>query len=259
MAVSRGYAAGTPGLTVNTATPGQAAINRVSRQGALGYVASIPQSAWIAAFAAQSGGAGGSGVSRWATVVTQALVLLGQSVNWVSTVLRRMNQESGGNPSIVNKWDSNWAAGHPSVGLMQVIAGTYAAYAGRFRNTGPFEYGVSVNPLANTYAGLNYAVHRYGSLAALNRPGGYKHGGLITEPMLGLGLATGKWSTFGEAGIETVTPGIGGGGDVGELIAAVDETTGAVEKLPGKIAAAMARALGGAAGAAAASAAYGAR
>jgi SLT domain-containing protein len=36
-----------------------------------------------------------------------------------------------------------------------------------------------VNPLANTYAGLNYALHRYGSLSALNRPGGYDSGGLL--------------------------------------------------------------------------------
>ena len=88
-----------------------------------------------------------------------------------------MNQESGGNPTVVNKWDSNWSRGTPSVGLMQVIGPTFRSWAGPFGNTGPFEYGVSVDPLANTYAGLNYAMHRYGSLSALNRPGGYDSGG----------------------------------------------------------------------------------
>ncbi|HEY2262978.1 MAG TPA: transglycosylase SLT domain-containing protein, partial [Streptosporangiaceae bacterium] len=137
-----------------------------------------------AARAAAAGGGpggpgGGAGVARWAGVILQALSLIGQPASWLNTVERRMNQESGGNPNIVNKWDSNWRAGHPSVGLMQVIAGTYAQYAGRFRNTGPFEYGVSVNPLANTYAGLNYALHTYGSLSALNRAGGYAQGGLV--------------------------------------------------------------------------------
>jgi hypothetical protein len=132
-----------------------------------------------AAAAAGGGPGGGAGVARWAGVILQALSLIGQPASWLNTVERRMNQESGGNPNIVNKWDSNWLAGHPSVGLMQVIAGTFASYAGRFRNTGPFEYGVSVNPLANTYAGLNYALHTYGSLSALNRPGGYAEGGLV--------------------------------------------------------------------------------
>jgi SLT domain-containing protein len=40
-------------------------------------------------------------------------------------------------------------------------------------------YGTSVDPLANIFAGLNYAIHRYGSLSALNRPGGYDNGGAI--------------------------------------------------------------------------------
>lgn len=74
--------------------------------------------------------------------------------------------------------NSNWKAGHPSVGLMQVIRGTFAAYAGKYRKTGPFEYGVSTNAMANIYAGLNYALHRYGSLSALGRPGGYDSGGI---------------------------------------------------------------------------------
>lgn len=120
----------------------------------------------------------GSGVKRWTGMVHSVLSQLHESLGWTATVLRRMNQESGGNPNIVNRWDSNWKAGHPSVGLMQVIAGTFRAYAGRYRGVGPFSYGVSTNPTANTYAGLNYAIHRYGSLSALNRPGGYDSGGI---------------------------------------------------------------------------------
>ncbi|MGW1676037.1 transglycosylase SLT domain-containing protein [Saccharopolyspora sp. NPDC002376] len=123
------------------------------------------------------GGGGGGGANRWSGVIMQALAMLGQPASWLPTVLRRMNQESGGNPTVVNRWDSNWQRGTPSVGLMQVIGPTYRAYAGPFANTGPFQYGTSTNPLANTYAGLNYAIHRYGSLAALNRPGGYDNGG----------------------------------------------------------------------------------
>ncbi|WP_424888097.1 hypothetical protein [Streptomyces sp. XH2] len=125
------------------------------------------------------GDTGGSGVTRWTPQVLQALSMLGQPASWLDTVLRRMNDESGGNSNIVNTWDINWQDGTPSVGLMQVIGPTFDAYAGPFRNTGPFLYGTSVNPLANIYSGLNYALHRYGSLSALDRPGGYDSGGYL--------------------------------------------------------------------------------
>ena len=95
-----------------------------------------------------------------------------------------MNQEAGGNPTIVNKWDSNGQAGHPSVGLMQVIRGTFQHYAGKYRNTGPFSYGVSVNPLANVYSSMKYALAAYGSLhRAYDRPGGYDSGGWMPPGM----------------------------------------------------------------------------
>lgn len=142
----------------------------------------------------QAIGAIGSGVKRWAPDVLRALAMLGQPASLLPAVLQRMTQESGGNPTIVNKWDSNWAAGHPSVGLMQVIGGTFSSYAGPFRGTGPFEYGVSVNPLANIYAGLNYALHAYGSIAqAMLKPGGYAGGTMGATP---------GWHRVGERGPE---------------------------------------------------------
>ncbi|MFI9610365.1 transglycosylase SLT domain-containing protein [Streptomyces sp. NPDC052023] len=126
------------------------------------------------------GPGGGSGVQRWRGVVRQALGLVGQPLSYDDITLRRMNQESGGNPTVVNKWDSNWIAGYPSVGLMQVIRPTFQAHAGRFRNKGPFSYGVSVDPLANVYASMRYALSAYGSLpSAYNRPGGYDSGGWL--------------------------------------------------------------------------------
>lgn len=121
----------------------------------------------------------GAGVAQWSSVILKALSLLGQDAGWLGTVERRMNQESGGNPTVVNRWDSNWIAGTPSVGLMQVIGPTFKSHAGPFGGTGPFMYGTSVDPLANTFAGLHYALGRYGSLSALNRPGGYDSGGLL--------------------------------------------------------------------------------
>jgi TP901 family phage tail tape measure protein len=118
------------------------------------------------------GGNGGSGVKRWSGLVLQVLGMLHQSPGWLNTVLRRMNQESGGNPNAINLTDINAQHGDPSRGLMQTIGSTFNAYAGPLRGMGIY------NPLANIYAGLNYAIHRYGSLSALNRPGGYDSGGV---------------------------------------------------------------------------------
>lgn len=122
----------------------------------------------------------GAGVSRWSDVAAQALGLLGQPAGLLPNVLSRMRRESGGNPTVVNTWDVNWQRGTPSVGLMQVIGPTFRAYAGPFGGKGPFLYGVSTDPLANTYAGLNYALHRYPSLQyAMDKPGGYDAGGYL--------------------------------------------------------------------------------
>lgn len=134
-----------------------------------------------------SGGGAGGGVKRWTGVVQQSLRMLGQPANYTALTLRRMNQESGGNPKAVNLWDSNAKAGHPSVGLMQVIGPTFRAYAGIMRKTGPFMYGTSVNPLANVYSSMRYALAAYGSIPrAYNRAGGYDNGGWLPP---GLSLA----------------------------------------------------------------------
>lgn len=140
------------------------------------------------------GPSGGSGVNRWKGVVQMALRQVGQPAAYTGITLRRMNQESGGNPKAVNKWDINWQRGHPSVGLMQVIRPTFQSNAGRYRNTGPFMYGVSINPMANIYSSMKYALRAYGSLPrAYNRAGGYLNG---------TGGTTAGVHLFGEAGPE---------------------------------------------------------
>ncbi|MGN7135803.1 transglycosylase SLT domain-containing protein [Streptomyces pseudogriseolus] len=143
----------------------------------------------------------GKGVQRWAPVALQALGMLGLPSSDLSLVLHRIGVESGGNPNIVNKWDSNWKMGTPSVGLMQVIGPTFQRWAGPFRNTGPFLYGTSVNPLANIYAGLNYATHTYSNWRkALGGTKGYANGTISASPGLAL---------VGEKGRELVA--FGGG------------------------------------------------
>ena len=162
-----------------------------------------------------SGSAGlGGGVSgnvqSYSGTVLKALAMLGLPAADLGLVLHQMQTESGGNPLIVNRWDSNWLAGHPSVGLMQVIAGTFARWAGPFLRTGPFEYGVSVNPLANIYSALNYAVHSPGvgigtGPGQLGSGHGYANGGPIREPVIGFGLRTGERYSFAENGTEWVS------------------------------------------------------
>ncbi|MFE7501518.1 peptidoglycan DD-metalloendopeptidase family protein [Streptomyces albidoflavus] len=138
----------------------------------------------------------GKGVERWRPTVKAALTAVGQPHSLADTTLRRMQQESGGDPHAVNRWDINWSNGTPSVGLMQVIKPTFRAYAGKYKNTGPFTYGVSTDPMANIYSSMRYALSRYGSLSkAYNRPGGYAAGGFP---------ALGELAWVGEQGPELV-------------------------------------------------------
>lgn len=119
------------------------------------------------------GGGGGAGVERWRGVALQALRMTGQPLGMVDVLLRRMNQESGGNPNAINLWDSNAKKGTPSIGLLQTIQPTFDAYKmPGFNNIRA--------PLDNILASIRYTIARYGSLpAGYNRAGGYDSGGWL--------------------------------------------------------------------------------
>ncbi|MFJ5644033.1 phage tail tape measure protein [Streptomyces sp. NPDC093223] len=119
------------------------------------------------------GNSGGGAVSRWSGDVAAVLQMLGAPAYAQAAVLKRIQIESGGNPNAINLWDSNARAGHPSQGLMQTIPSTFAAYAGPFKSRG------ITDPMASIYAGVNYAMHRYGGnwIDVMTRPGGYAKGG----------------------------------------------------------------------------------
>ncbi|RZU12448.1 transglycosylase-like protein with SLT domain [Kribbella rubisoli] len=124
--------------------------------------------------AVSSAAGAGAGVERWRGVALAALAAAHEPASWIGSLLRRMNQESGGNPRAINLWDSNAKRGMPSQGLMQTVPGTFAAYAGPYRGRGIYD------PFANIYAAIKYTVARYGSgPAGWNRPGGYKNGGWL--------------------------------------------------------------------------------
>jgi SLT domain-containing protein len=119
----------------------------------------------------RNAGFGGGGVERWRSVALQALRMAGAPASWIGSLLRRMNQESGGNPRAINNWDSNARRGDPSRGLMQTIGSTFNAYVGHLRGRGIYD------PLANIYAAIRYTISRYGSgPAGWDRSGGYRRG-----------------------------------------------------------------------------------
>ncbi|MEY9929299.1 LysM repeat protein [Catenulispora sp. GP43] len=91
--------------------------------------------------------------------IKQAISILNAHGYYVSynAIYQTVMHESAGNPSATNGWDSNAAAGHPSIGLMQTIQPTFNAYALP-------GYGNIYNPVANIIAGVRYAAAVYGSL-----------------------------------------------------------------------------------------------
>lgn len=91
-------------------------------------------------------------VNKW---VDTAMRILGLPPSFKPGIENMVMHESGGNPNATNNWDSNAAAGTPSMGLMQTIQPTFNAYAL------PGHHQI-LNPIDNLLAGLNYAEHRYG-------------------------------------------------------------------------------------------------
>lgn len=124
-------------------------------------------------------GVGGSAaVKKW---VAQAISITGISPSYAKALETIAMKESSGNPTLVNRWDSNWKAGHPSQGLMQFIPSTFAAY----KKPG---YGNIKHPVHQIVAAINYLNKRYGGI--YNHPGlksmarggpyiGYASGGVI--------------------------------------------------------------------------------
>ncbi|MDI6686492.1 phage tail tape measure protein, partial [Bacillus subtilis] len=78
----------------------------------------------IADYGSFEGAGGTAAVKKW---VAQALNIKGLGSEYASALETIAMKESGGNPNVVNRWDSNWKAGHPSQGLMQFIPSTFNA------------------------------------------------------------------------------------------------------------------------------------
>ena len=92
----------------------------------------------------------------WINQAISVLSANGYSVSYNAIYQTAMN-ESSGNPSAVNGWDSNAAGGTPSIGLMQMIQPTFDAYA-------LSGYTDINNPVDNIIASAIYAQNTYGGL-----------------------------------------------------------------------------------------------
>nr|WGD77787.1 transglycosylase SLT domain-containing protein [Bacillus subtilis] len=137
------------------------------------------------------GGGFGSGekatgnVKQW---IRKAMEITKVPSNWFGPLTTMAMKESGGRtgPSTINKWDSNWKRGTPSMGLMQTIRTTFDSH--KMKGMGDI-----MNPVHNAVAAIRYIISRYGTV--FNTPGiksmraggpykGYKIGDIVTQKQL---------------------------------------------------------------------------
>lgn len=124
----------------------------------------------------------GGGAMQWRPTVLSILAATGRSADLAPRTLDQIDIESGGDPGIINDWDSNAAAGHPSAGLLQMIIGTYNAHIDpRYPSINPVnpEY-PQTDPESNIASALNYADDEYGGPQNIwPKTMGYATGGWI--------------------------------------------------------------------------------
>jgi SLT domain-containing protein/phage-related protein len=173
-----------------------------------------------------AGGTAGAGVAgnveSWRPLALEAMAAGGLDPSQIDAFLALMQAESGGDPNAINNWDSNAAAGTPSIGLMQVIQPTFDAH----NVTG----GDIHDPFANMAAAAAYIKSRYGGIV----PGSpYENGTPFATPGVHLvgengpelvGLNGPEYRLF--AGGESVLP----SQPTITLITALDQTISAIDQ-----------------------------
>ncbi|MFI6167176.1 transglycosylase SLT domain-containing protein [Nocardia sp. NPDC051052] len=98
-------------------------------------------------------------MAKWIAEAKQKLIEMGYDPKDIDerAIAMIIEHESTGNPYAENQWDSNWAAGHPSKGLMQTIDSTFNAYKAPGHDD-------IWNPVDNIIAGVRYSIATYGSV-----------------------------------------------------------------------------------------------
>ena len=126
---------------------------------------------------------GGHGLEKWRPLAMQALQRHGYNpLDYIDAMMQQIWIESKGDPTAINRWDSNWLRGTPSQGLLQVIDPTYR----RIRRSYPEAFkGLPDDmlfPLTNLTAGVGAVRQDWGGPAGRwPTRDGYEHGGLMPE------------------------------------------------------------------------------
>jgi TP901 family phage tail tape measure protein len=129
--------------------------------------------------------------------------MAGKMFGWkgsqIGALIELVNRESSWNPTAQNPTSSAY-------GLFQFLDSTWAGVGGTKTS----------NPLKQIIYGLRYIRQRYGSpvraLQYHNAHNSYAKGGVIPEPVVGVGMNSGQSYSFAEFGPETVVPGFANGG-----------------------------------------------
>lgn len=120
-----------------------------------------------------------SGVLRdWIVSGTRLGGVFADTPDVIDALYSRAIQESGGDPSVINTWDSNYYAGTPSKGLMQIIEPTWEANTRP--DIGSFEPNWS-DPVKSVAVSTRYMDSRYGYPVGATGVG-YTSGGIALKP-----------------------------------------------------------------------------
>ncbi|MEA0995136.1 tape measure protein [Lactiplantibacillus plantarum] len=134
-------------------------------------------------YGASAGNPSGHSVNRWRPYVVRALKANGfaATASQVAAWMEVIRRESNGDPSVINTWDPNAKAGHPSMGLVQTIRPTFEANKFKDHNN-------PLNGYDDLLAGIHYMKAIYGSgpnaFARVSGPMGYDSGGRVMKKQL---------------------------------------------------------------------------
>lgn len=124
---------------------------------------------------------GGSGVQRWKPYIEKAFKELHVTATEakINKLLRQIQTESGGNPTIPQKIsDKNSAAGHPAQGLLQFVPSTFSHWAVK-------GHGQLLNGYDQILAAINALEHGgEGGWGNVGNGGGWVNGGWADRPSI---------------------------------------------------------------------------
>jgi hypothetical protein len=142
--------------------------------------------------------------------IQDAMEIMGVDENWLRGLHQLVRLESGGDPHNQNPndvIDRNGRNLGKAKGLLQMLQSTYES------NRHPDLPNDIWDPVSNAVSSIRYIIKRYGHVNHI--PGlfegppkfeGYAGGGVINEPIIGLGMRSHTRYAFGERGPERVTP-----------------------------------------------------